>query len=427
MLPERLGQRMEDVRPRPADRLGQRLALLEGLARPVLRPLRLGQHHPRAVRQQLRDRRHPIEDERSERLGALDEQAVRHALQAVPEALRLQLRAAPGERADLVVRDQLADGRHEHARDLRRGELRGRCELAERLDLFAPVLQADRASRVAGEHVDHAAPHRELASMLDQVRARVPEVDQPIGERVGREAETGHQLQRRDGAERGDQALHRREGRGDDDERAARRAEPVDRVGAPGRDLGGGPDALVRERLPRREERHAVVAQVGGRLGGERLRFVRTGGHGQDRHVQRARQPGDDGVLPRPRVRGDRPGALEQEPLERLRADQRLQAPVPDSSHAPSDRVTNRSGQHEQASPLRDGAIRGRVYRRLALRGYRADRARPTRTDRRPAGRRRLRRQVLVAAAVGLTAPAWRSVRWAGAAPRGGLDDDIRG
>ncbi len=40
------------------------------------------------------------------------------------------------------------------------------------------------------------------------------------------------------------------------------------------------------------------------------------------------------------------------------------------------------------------------------------------------------RRQVLVAAAVGLTAPAWKSVRWAGAAPRsarrGGLDDDIR-
>ena len=41
-------------------------------------------------------------------------------------------------------------------------------ELAERLDLFAPVLQADRTSGVAGEDVDDAAPNRELAPVLDQ-------------------------------------------------------------------------------------------------------------------------------------------------------------------------------------------------------------------------------------------------------------------
>ncbi len=97
-----------------------------GLPRPVLRSLGLRKDDPRAVRQQLSDRRHPVEHERGERLGALDEQTVRHALQTVAEPLGLELRAAPGQRSDLVVRDQLAHGGNEHARDLAGGQLGGR-------------------------------------------------------------------------------------------------------------------------------------------------------------------------------------------------------------------------------------------------------------------------------------------------------------
>ena len=96
VLAERLVERMEHVRTRPADRLGQRLALVVRLARAVLRALRLRQHHPRPVRQQLGHRRHVVEHERRQRLGALDEQPVGHALQPVAEPVAPA--AAPGVR-----------------------------------------------------------------------------------------------------------------------------------------------------------------------------------------------------------------------------------------------------------------------------------------------------------------------------------------
>ena len=198
VLAERLVERMEHVRTRPADRLGERLALVVRLARAVLRALRLRQHHPRPVRQQLRHRRHVVEHERRQRLGALDEQPVGDPLEPVAEPVGLQLRPASGERADRVVRDQLAHRRDEHARRLGGRELRRRRELAERLDLLAPVLEADRAARVAGEDVDDAAAHRELAAMLDQIGSRVAQVDQPVGERVGGELQAGDELERRD-------------------------------------------------------------------------------------------------------------------------------------------------------------------------------------------------------------------------------------
>ncbi len=206
--------------------------------------------------------------------------------------------------------------------------------------------------------------------MLDQVGPRVAQVDQPVGERVGRKLAAGNQLERRDGAERGDQALHRRQHGRDDDERTARAAEPMNGVGAPGRDLGGGADALVRERFPRRQERDTVGAEVGGRLRGELLRLVGTGSDDQDRRVQRARQTRDDGVLARLRVRQDGPGTLQQEPFERLGRDERLQRAFQGHPTLHSISFANRSGQHEQASPLRDGASPREVYRRAALRGY---------------------------------------------------------
>ncbi len=159
-----------------------------------------GQHHPGALGEQLGRCRQVLEQERRERLGALDEQPVGQALQLIREPVGVLVRHLGGARAQGVVGDQLPDGRHVDERHLLGGELAGRGELAQRLDLVAPVLQADRPARRAREDIDHAAAHGELPAMFDDVGARVPEVHQPVGERVGRELHAGHQLERGRGA-----------------------------------------------------------------------------------------------------------------------------------------------------------------------------------------------------------------------------------
>ena len=344
VLAERFVERANDVWARPPDRLGERLPLLEGLPRAVLRAAGLHQHDPRAVREQLGDRRHPIEQERRVRLGALDEQPIADPLQRVAEPIALELGATGRERTERVVGDQLAHRRREHPRDLRGGELRGRGELPERFDLVAQVLEPDRAPRVAREHVHHPSANGELAAVLDDVRTGVAELDQAFRQRVGRQIVSDDELERWDRTERRDQAVHRREHRGDEQERPARLPQPVDRVGPAGGDLRRRADAFVRQRLPRRQECDASLAEVGRPAGGERLRLARTGCDREDGCVERTRQPGDDRVRACVGVRDDRTGALEQEPLERLGRDQRietlLQAHVPSTADDPDS--TNR-------------------------------------------------------------------------------------
>ena len=221
-----------------------------------------------------------------------------------------------------VVGDQLSDGRHVDRGDLLGGQLGGRDELAERLDLIAPELQSRGTPGGTGEDVDDAAPNGELAAVLDHVGPRVAELDEPLGQVVGRELPAGHQLQRRDRAQRGDDALHRGERGRDQHERSPRGAEPVEGVGPSGRDLGRGRDLLVRQGFPRRQHGDAVVPEEGGDVVLERFGFPGSGRHGEHRRLERRGDAGDHEVLTRLGPREDRPGAFEQHPLERFGGDQ---------------------------------------------------------------------------------------------------------
>src|SRR5207253_977929 len=117
-------------------------------------------------------------------LHPLGVESVRDPLQEVGEAIRMAPGLLGGSFADAVVWDQLAD-RPDLDLDQARGrELRRRGELADRLDLITPVLQADRAARYPREHVEHAPADGELATVLHDIHTEVPELDELFGEPV---------------------------------------------------------------------------------------------------------------------------------------------------------------------------------------------------------------------------------------------------
>ena len=93
-------------------------------------------------------------------------QAVGQALEPVAEPVEVPRGRGLGTGFHVVVGDQLSDRGHKHARDPFRRELRGWHELAHRLDLVAPILDADRPARGSGEDVDDATADRELAAVL---------------------------------------------------------------------------------------------------------------------------------------------------------------------------------------------------------------------------------------------------------------------
>ena len=190
---ERFLQRMERARGRPCDRLGERLRLEVRLVGARERPVRLAHHDPRALGQELGGRGQRVVQERRQGLRALHEEPVREPLELIGEPVRvlrcLLLRACPQR----GVGDHLADGRHLDLRDLVRGELGRGDELAHGFDLVAPVLETDRTTGGAGEHVDDTAAHGELAAPLHHVHARVAQIHQTLGQRVRRELAARHQ------------------------------------------------------------------------------------------------------------------------------------------------------------------------------------------------------------------------------------------
>ena len=158
--------------PRGCQRLGQCRLLVEQLGAPVPDAARLHQQHLRTLPEEVGQ--HPLlaVQEGEPRLHAVELFA---ALQAFPhrgppgpaahEQRRggAQLRGddelpAPvkGDGVQVVRRPLVADGKG-----------------GEAVDLVAPQVDADRLVRRGGEHVDDAAPHRELPAVLDLVLAPV--------------------------------------------------------------------------------------------------------------------------------------------------------------------------------------------------------------------------------------------------------------
>ena len=214
---------VHDARARPAQGLGQRVRVVVRRRAPGERPPRLGQDDPRAVGEQLGRRRQVIEEERRRGLHPLGCRPSRDPRE------RSAKRSSPTVRgrgarplAHRVVEDQLAHRPDVHGADRVVESCVRRRELADRVDLVAPVLQPDRPARVGREHVEHAAANRELPPVLDDVGPQVAEVDEPLGELVGREVRAAPELEGRRRPSVGAIALHRREDRRHEDERARR-------------------------------------------------------------------------------------------------------------------------------------------------------------------------------------------------------------
>src|SRR6202041_137322 len=88
-------------------------------------------------------------------------------------------RESPGPLAYLRGEQQLPAGRR--PQPLRGGvqaALVGGAEVADLLDRVTPELHPEGMLLGGREHVQDAAPDRDLATMLDQVGARVPDVHQ---------------------------------------------------------------------------------------------------------------------------------------------------------------------------------------------------------------------------------------------------------
>ena len=187
--------------------------------------------------------------------------------------------------------------------------------------------------------------------MLHDVRPAVPEVDELLGQPVGREVAPGDQLDRRHRAERRDEALHRREGRRDQDGRAPALAEAPDGRRPPGGDVRRRRDALVRERLPGRKQRN-VAREERLEVLHEGIGLVRTGSHGKHGRVQSHREPGDDERFARLGSGMDRPVLRQEKTFEGLRSDEQIQG-FPQAHRRPLPTCTE---QHEQPRSRRDGA-----------------------------------------------------------------------
>ncbi len=285
------------------------------VVRTTAHPLGLDRDQERVVGHERQHRDHPVHQDRGERLHSLDGDAVGDPLEHVDGAGKLLLQPER-PRADLGGEEELAARRRPHAAlgDLE-AALVGDREPADLLDLVAPQLDAQRVVLGRREDVEDAAADRELAAPLDHVHARVRGVGQALGDVLEVDLVARVQLDRGELAE----PLHDRLEEGADrdhqhPDRAgvarARRREPAARdcgagvVGrvriggrrvreaaehreAPGHRVRAGRQALVRQRLPAREDGDRVMVLVG-EVGADRRRELVALATGRGHHDQRA-------------------------------------------------------------------------------------------------------------------------------------------
>ncbi len=181
--------------------------------------LRVAQHHVGLLRHAVEQEFEvvgAVEQGRRERLHALDRDALG---QLVEDLGQLGVRLGQCRRllAHLGRQQQLAAGGRPEAIDLLDGALVGDGEGADVLHVVAPELDAHRVLIGRREDVEQATADGELASLGDQVDARVGEVGEPVGDlvQIGRAA--GPQLHRFEVAEALELRLEHRAHRRDDD------------------------------------------------------------------------------------------------------------------------------------------------------------------------------------------------------------------
>ena len=239
-------------------------------------PLGVEHQHVGVGRHQVDEQLHLVDQRGSQRLHPLHRDAGGDLVGQLDQC-GVGLAELPGPSADVVGQQQLTAGRCPEPLDLLQRALVGHREGADLLDLVAPELHAQGVFLGRREDVDDASADGELATLLDQVDARVGGVGQAAYDVVERRLVTRRELDGLEVAEPLHLGLENGADRGDHDvegtglgrltwmaDAAEHRQPAPDGVAARAQ-------ALVGQRLPAR-----VVADAGrvdqvGQLGDEVL------------------------------------------------------------------------------------------------------------------------------------------------------------
>ncbi len=269
-------------------RLEELLAGRHEVRRPRPHPLRVADQRHRALRQDVQQQLHLVDQHRGQRLHALDGDA----LGDLPQQLaQLRVRLGEGRRpgAHVLGEQQLTAGRGPQSvsGDLQ-GPLVGDLEVADLLDVVAPELDPEGVLLGRREDVQDPAAHGELPALLDQLhtgvrrcRERVHDLAQirglPTAQRHGLQVAEALDLRLEHGTHRCD----------DDLDRAGLRVvrpgvrEPAQHGETAADGVGAGREPLVGQGLPGGELRHGVGGQQGPQGRGQVLGLAAGGGDGQ--------------------------------------------------------------------------------------------------------------------------------------------------
>ena len=165
--------------------IGQRRLLVEQLAGPVPDPAGLDQHHQGVVAQQVGDQLLGVGQPRQPRLHAVELVAVGQPVPLVA-APRRGAHQAGGPLPHGLVGHQLAAAEQLDLAQVVDRPLVGHVEPGQPVDLVAPQVDPDRLVGGGREDVDDAAPHGQLAAVLDDRLAPVAHGHQPADQLVDR-------------------------------------------------------------------------------------------------------------------------------------------------------------------------------------------------------------------------------------------------
>ena len=270
-------------------RLEELLAGREQVMRARSHSLRITHHEMGAGRHLVEQQDHLVDENRCQRLHALDRDAFGELGEDVGET-------GPGDgqlggpRTHLIGEQQLAAGRCPHALagDLE-ASLVGDLEVAHLLDRVTPQLEAQRMLLRRWEHVDDAPTHREVTAFLDEVDPVVRGCGKPGEQDVEVDLVTGPHGDGFEVTESGDHRLQQAAHRSHDDahgaaaplvvgmRQSAEHVEPsADRVAARAQ-------PLVRQGLPGREPGHRVGRQQVAQRDHQALRLALGRGDGEHR------------------------------------------------------------------------------------------------------------------------------------------------
>ena len=150
-------------------RLQELLAGGHQVRRPGAYPLRVADHGHAARGQHVEQQLHVVDEDRGERLHALDRDALGDLAEQLAQ-LGVRLGEGRGPLPYVLGQQQLTAGRRPQPvlGDLQ-GALVGDLEVADLLDVVAPELHPQRVLLGRREDVEDAAAYGELAALLDQL------------------------------------------------------------------------------------------------------------------------------------------------------------------------------------------------------------------------------------------------------------------